>query len=106
MDRGAWQATAHGVAESDMTEQISLQDGRLSRPRQAQGVVKAQGRRPHLARVGVQGGGSFLEGVMYTKRQERPQRICLRKSVPGEANDICCQCDDLVIIREPITLFS
>ena len=23
MDRGAWQSTAHGVAESDMTEQLS-----------------------------------------------------------------------------------
>ena len=26
MDRGAWWATAHGIAESDMTEQQSTQD--------------------------------------------------------------------------------
>ena len=24
MDRGAWQTTVHGVAESDMTEQLTL----------------------------------------------------------------------------------
>ena len=24
MDRGAWQGTVHGVAESDMTEQLSI----------------------------------------------------------------------------------
>ena len=24
MDRGAWQATVHGIEESDMTEQLSL----------------------------------------------------------------------------------
>ena len=62
-----------------MTEQLSLQDGRLSRPRQAQGVVKAQGRRPHLARVWVQGDGSFLEGVMYTNKQERTQKNLLKE---------------------------
>ena len=26
MDRGAWQATVHGIAESDMTEKIVLTD--------------------------------------------------------------------------------
>ena len=25
MDRGAWWATAHGIAESDITEQLSIQ---------------------------------------------------------------------------------
>ena len=33
MDRGAWQATAHGVTESDVTEHEAIQALPLGRPR-------------------------------------------------------------------------
>ena len=49
MDRGAWQATVHGVTESDMTERLSTEQ--LKSERQKIVVAKGWGREKWVAIV-------------------------------------------------------
>ena len=42
MDRGAWQATAHGVAELDMTERLTLNYEEAWEDTQVQNEITAE----------------------------------------------------------------
>ena len=42
MDRGAWQATAHGVAELDMTERLTLNCEEAWEDAQVQNEITAE----------------------------------------------------------------